>query len=83
MALKASQRSLKKWSSQEWDYINPKDKGQASCTDVAGTCLKNVRETLSPYQKAQENKRKRKASSKGKQRASYSKGVARKVRRAT
>jgi len=42
-----------------------------------------VRESLTPYQKAQENKKKRQASAKGKQRASYSKAVARKVRNAT
>lgn len=82
MALKASQRSLKRWTSQEWDYINPKDKDKPRAK--RGRYLpKNVRESLSPYQKAQENKRKRKASKKGKQRASYSKSVARKVRRAS
>lgn len=82
MALKASQRSLKRWTSQEWDYINPKDKDKPR-TKRGRYLPKNVRESLSPYQKAQENKRKRKASKKGKQRASYSKSVARKVRRAS
>ena len=25
MALKKSQKSLKKWTSQKWGYLNPKD----------------------------------------------------------
>jgi len=82
MALKSSQRSLKKWSSQDWDYINPKDKDKPR-TKRGRYLPKSVRESLSPYQKAQENKRKRAASKKGKQRASYSKSTARKVRRAS
>lgn len=80
--LKSSQRSLKRWSEQDWDYINPKDADKPRAK--RGRYLpKNVRESLTPYQKAQENKKKRQASKKGKQSASYSKDVARKVRRAS
>lgn len=80
--LKSSQRSLKKWGDQDWDYINPKDKDKPRAK--RGRYLpKSVRESLTPYQKAQENKKKRQASKKGKQSASYSKKVARKVRNAS
>lgn len=82
MALKGPQKSLRDWTNQDWDYINPKDKSKPRAK--RGRYLpKNVRESLTPYQKAQENKKKRKASKSGKQRASYSKSVARKVRRAS
>lgn len=80
--MKSPQRSLKNWSDQEWDYINPKDKDKPRAK--RGRYLpKNVRESLTPYQRAQENKKKREASRKGRQSASYSKDVARKVRNAT
>jgi len=82
MALKASQRSLRDWSNEDWDYINPKDKDKPK--SKRGRYLpKDVRESLTPYQRAQENKKKRQATRKGEQRASYSKDVARKVRNAT
>ena len=80
--LKGSQKSLRTWSKQEWDYINPKDEDKPK--SKRGRYLpKSVRESLSPYQKAQENKKKRRASKMGKQKASYSKPVARKVRNAS
>jgi len=80
--LKPSQKSLRSWSNEDWDYINPKDKDKPK--SKRGRYLpKSVRESLTPYQKAQENKKKRQATKEGKQRASYSKAVAGKVRRAT
>ena len=80
--LKPSQRSLRSWSSEDWDYINPKDRDKPK--SKRGRYLpKSVRESLTPYQKAQENKKKRQATKAGKQRASYSRAVARKVRNAT
>ena len=80
--LKSSQRSLRNWSNEDWDYINPKDKDKPK--SKRGRYLpKSVRESLTPYQKAQENKKKRQATKAGKQRASYSRAVAGKVRRAT
>ena len=80
--LKPSQRSLRNWSNEDWDYINPKDKDKPKAK--RGRYLpKSVRESLTPYQKAQENKKKRQATKAGKQRASYSRAVARKVRNAS
>ena len=79
--LKGPQKSLSTWSKQEWDYINPKDENKPK--SKRGRYLpKSVRESLSPYQKAQENKKKRQATKSGKQKASYSESVAKKVRNA-
>ena len=79
MALKKSQKSLKKWTSQKWDYINPKDKKKPK--RKRGRYLtKSVRASLTSSQKAYENKKKRKATKAGKQRASYSKSVRKKMR---
>ena len=79
MALKKSQKSLKKWTSQKWDYINPKDKKKPK--SKRGRYLpKSVRASLTPAQKAYENRKKRRATKAGKQRASYSRSVRRKMR---
>tara|TARA_Y100000114_G_scaffold146870_1_gene158030 strand:- start:2508 stop:2753 length:246 start_codon:yes stop_codon:yes gene_type:complete len=81
MALKKSQRSLKKWTKQEWDYIT---KGDAKKPRrKRGRYLpKSVRKSLTKSQKAYQNRKKRQASAKGKQRAKYTKSIAKKVRRA-
>ena len=81
MALSKSQKSLKKWTKQEWDYVT---KGDAKKPRrKRGRYLpKSVRKSLSASEKAYTNRQKRKASAKGKQRARYSKKVRRKVRRA-
>lgn len=79
--LKKSQKSLKKWTKQEWDYISEKDKKKPK--SKRGRYLpKSVRESLTPAQKAAENRKKKKATAKGKQKAKYSKSLAKKVRRA-
>ncbi len=79
MALKASQKSLKKWTKQKWDYLSKGDKGKPK--SKRGRYLpKSVRESLTPAQKAYENRKKRAATKRGKQRASYSKSVRRKMR---
>jgi hypothetical protein len=81
MALKKSQRSLKKWTKQKWGYITKGDSKKPR--RKRGRYLpESVRKSLSPSQKAYENRKKRKASAKGKQRAKYTKQIARKVRRA-
>jgi hypothetical protein len=81
MALKKSQRSLKKWTKQKWGYITKGDSKKPR--SKRGRYLpESVRKSLSPSQKAYENRKKRKASAKGKQRAKYTKQIARKVRRA-
>ena len=81
MALKKSQKSLKKWTKQEWGYIT---KGDAKKPRrKRGRYLpKSVRKSLTKSQKAYQNRKKRQASAKGKQRAKYTKSIARKVRRA-
>jgi|TARA_Y100000004_G_scaffold174944_1_gene214104 hypothetical protein len=79
MALKKSQRSLKKWTAQKWDYISKGDKKKPK--SKRGRYLpKSVRESLTKSQKAYENRKKRAATKKGKQRAKYSKKVRRKMR---
>ena len=79
MALKKSQRSLSSWTKQDWDYVS---KGQMKKPrSKRGRYLpKSVRDSLTPAQKAYENRKKRKATKAGKQRASYSKKVRRKMR---
>tara|TARA_Y100000401_G_scaffold20699_1_gene13848 strand:- start:6837 stop:7082 length:246 start_codon:yes stop_codon:yes gene_type:complete len=81
MALKKSQKSLKKWTKQEWGYIT---KGDAKKPRrKRGRYLpKSVRKSLTKSQKAYQNRKKRQASAKGKQRAKYTKSIAKKVRRA-
>jgi len=79
MALKKSQRSLKKWTAQKWDYITKGDKKKPK--SKRGRYLpKSVRQGLTKSQKAYENRKKRAATKKGKQRASYSKTVRKKMR---
>jgi hypothetical protein len=79
VALKKSQRSLKKWTSQKWDYVSKADKKKPK--SKRGRYLpKSVRESLTPAQKAYENRKKRAASKKGKQSAKYSRSVRKKMR---
>ena len=79
MALKKSQKSLKKWTAQKWDYISKGDKKKPK--SKRGRYLpKSVRQGLTKSQKAYENRKKRAATKKGKQRAKYSKKVRRKMR---
>ena len=80
MAMMKSQRSLAKWTKQKWDYVS---KGQSKKPRAKrGRYLpESVRKTLTPAQKAYENRKKRAASKKGKQRAKYSKKTRRKVGR--
>ena len=81
MALKKSQKNLKKWTKQKWGYVNPKDSKKPR--RKRGRYLPaSVRASMTPSQKAYENRRKRAASKRGKQRAKYSKSTRAKVRRA-
>ena len=64
MALKKSQRSLKRWTDQKWDYISKGDKKKPR--RKRGRYLPaSVRKSLTPSQKAYENRKKRKASKAG------------------
>ena len=79
MALRKSQRSLKKWTSQKWDYISKGDKKKPR--SKRGRYLPaSVRKSMTASQKAYENRKKRAASRKGKQRAKYSRSTRRKMR---
>jgi hypothetical protein len=81
MPLKKSQKSLKKWTAQKWDYLTKSDKKKPR--SKRGRYLPaSVRKGMTASQKAYENRRKRKASKAGKQFAKYSKSTRRKVRRA-
>ena len=74
----SSQKSLKNWTDADWDYISKGDEKKPK--SQRGRYLpKSVRQSLTPSQKASENKKKRSASSKGKVKAKYSKDVAKKV----
>jgi len=78
---KSSSNSLSKWSKQKWDYVSKGDKKKPR--KKRGRYLpESVRKTLSPSQKAATNRKKRAASKAGKQKAKYSKSVAKKVRKA-
>jgi hypothetical protein len=65
--------SLSKWTDEEWDYID----------GIEGNRYlpKSVREKLDDKEKRIENRRKKEATSKGKQRARYSKSVLEKMRK--
>jgi len=77
MAKKKSQKSLKNWGDQDWDYVSEKDKKKPK--KKRGRYLpKSVRRSLTPGQKAATNRKKRKAGGVG-SRAKYSKKVAKKV----
>ena len=81
MALKKSQKSLKKWTKQDWGYITKGDSKKPR--RKRGRYLPaSVRKKMTSAQKAYENRKKRRANRRGKASAKYSKTTARRVRRA-
>jgi len=79
MALKKSQKSLRKWTKQKWGYVTKGDEKKPR--RKRGRYLpESVRKGLSKSQKAYENRLKRAASKRGTQRAKYSKRTRSKVR---
>ena len=79
---KSASNSLTKWTKQKWGYVTKGDSKKPR--KKRGRYLpESVRKSLTPSQKAYENRKKRTASAKGKQRASYSKKVRKKVSRRT
>ena len=79
MARTKRQKSLANWTRQKWDYVSPGVKKKPK--SKRGRYLpKSVRTSLTPAQRAYENRKKRRATKAGKQRASYSKSVRRKMR---
>lgn len=78
---KSSKNSLTKWSKQDWGYVSKRDAKKPR--SQRGRYLpKKVRESLTKGQKAYTNRKKREATKKGRTRASYTKRVAKRVRRA-
>jgi len=73
MALKKSQRSLKKWGKQKWGYVGKKGKSRY--------LPKSVRDSLTPAQKAAGSRAKNKATKSGRQNAKYTKAELRAIRR--
>ena len=77
---KSSSNSLSKWSKQKWDYVSKGDEKKPRAK--RGRYLpESVRKSLSASEPSATNRKKRQASAKGKQKAKYSKTVAKKVRR--
>lgn len=78
---KSSKNSLSKWTKQKWGYVTKGDSKKPRAK--RGRYLpKKVRDSLTKSQKAYTNRKKRQATKRGKQRAKYTKKVARRVRRA-
>ena len=81
MALKKSQKSLRKWTKQNWGYVTKGD-AKKPRRKRGRYLAESVRKGLSKSQKAYENSLKRAASKRGRQRARYSKRTRSKVRSA-
>ena len=77
MAKAKSQRSLSKWSKQDWGYVTKGDEKKPKRRYLP----KSVRSGMTAAEKAAENRKKRKAGGVG-SRAKYSKKVRKAVRRA-
>tara|TARA_Y100000996_G_scaffold415319_1_gene409368 strand:+ start:2368 stop:2646 length:279 start_codon:yes stop_codon:yes gene_type:complete len=68
--MKAPQKSLKKWTDEDWDFYNASDKKKPR-SKRGRYGPKRVRDRLSSSEKAAANARKRKAHARGKQDAEY------------
>ena len=77
MALKKSQRSLKRWTKQKWRTKSGKPSSKTGERYLPERLLKAM--TASEY--AYETRKKRKATKSGKQRAKYSRKTRKKMRR--
>lgn len=79
MSLKAPQRSLRKWTEQEWQYSNPKEQDKPK--SKRGRYLpKAAWNSLSPGEKAATNAAKRKGTKQGKQFVKQPDKIAKKVK---
>lgn len=79
MALKPTQRSLKKWTEQEWQYSSPKEEDKPRAK--RGRYLpKKAWDALSPGEKSATNRAKREGTKKGKQFVKQPKSVSQKVK---
>jgi hypothetical protein len=78
MALKPSQKSLKKWTDQKWQYSDDKEKDKPK--SKRGRYLpKAAWDSLSPGEKRATNAAKRKGTKAGKQFVKQPKKIAKKV----
>jgi len=77
MALKKSQKSLRRWTKQKWRTKSGKPSSKTGERYLPERLLKSM--TSSEY--AYETRKKRKAKKAGKQRAKYSKKTRKKMRR--
>lgn len=79
MSLSENQRSLKKWTAEDWDYLNPADNGKPK-SERGRYHKREVRESMTPAQKAAANAKKRAAGGVG-SRAKYAGAELTKYRR--
>tara|TARA_R110002020_G_scaffold246508_2_gene460338 strand:+ start:178 stop:429 length:252 start_codon:yes stop_codon:yes gene_type:complete len=77
--MKKSQKSLKKWTNEDWGYVTKGD-GKKPKSKRGRYLPKRVRSGLTKSQKAATNRKKRKAGGVG-SRAKYSKKIRKAVRR--
>ena len=77
MALKKSQKSLKNWTKQKWRTKSGKKSSKTGERYLPERLIKSM--TSSQY--AYETRKKREATKKGKQKASYSKRTTKRMRR--
>lgn len=81
MALKKSQRSLKKWTKQEWGTKSGKPSTQGPKATGERYLPKAARNALSPQEYAATTRKKRKDTKAGKQHSAQPKRIAKKTAR--
>ena len=82
MALKKSQKSLKKWTKQKWGTKSGKPSTQGKDATGERYLPKKAREALSAKEYAATSKKKREDTKKGKQHSKQPKKIAKKTRSA-
>jgi hypothetical protein len=80
MALKPSQRSLKRWTEQKWQYSSEKEADKPK-SERGRYLPKKAWDSLSPGEKRATNAAKRKGTKSGKQFVAQPEKVAKKVRK--
>jgi hypothetical protein len=79
MSLKPSQRSLKKWTEQKWQYSSDKE-GDKPKSKRGRYLPEKAWNSLSPGEKAATNRAKREGTKKGKQFVAQPKTISKKVK---
>ena len=80
MALKPTQRSLKKWTEQKWQYSSDKE-GEKPKSERGRYLPEKAWKSLSSGEKAATNRAKREGTKEGKQFVAQPESVAKKVKR--